>query len=125
MIFLPLLLMMQPQVDCEDPMTQLDMNICSRQEFKVADKALNEQWSKIAVHKKANNEAAQRNGVEGGYFEILLKSQRAWISFKDRHCDAVADSYRGGSIRPLIYNKSRTKLTKQRTDQLQKMIEPN
>ncbi|MEO9914311.1 MAG: lysozyme inhibitor LprI family protein [Parasphingorhabdus sp.] len=125
MILLPILLMMQPQLDCEDPVTQLDMNICSRQEFEVADKALNEQWSKVAAHKKSNDESALKNGVKGGYFEILLKSQRAWIAFKDRHCDAVADAYRGGSIRPLIYNDCRTNLTKQRTDQLQKMIEPN
>jgi uncharacterized protein YecT (DUF1311 family) len=124
-IVLPLLFLLQPQVDCNEPITQRDMNFCSHQEFEVADKALNEQWRKVAAHKKRDDEAAAKNEAEGGYFQKLLDAQRAWLAYRDNHCEAVSDVYRGGSIRPLIHNLCKAELTAQRTDQLQKMIEPN
>ncbi|MEO9600902.1 lysozyme inhibitor LprI family protein [Parasphingorhabdus sp.] len=103
----------------------MDMNFCSRQEFEAADEALNEQWRKVSAHKKRNDEAAKANGTEGGYFQKLLEAQRAWLSYRDSHCEAASDAYRGGSIRPLIHNHCKAELTAQRTDQLQNMIEPN
>ncbi len=125
MIFFPLLLLVQPQTDCKDPLTQLDLNICSGREFDAADEELNGQWGRVAEHKKSSDEWAKKNGKEGGYFQKLLEAQRAGLSYRAKHCEAVSDAYRGGSIRLLIHNLCKTELTKQRTDQLQKMIEPN
>ena len=31
----------QPQVDCENAMTQMDMNICAGREYQAADRELN------------------------------------------------------------------------------------
>ncbi len=121
---LPLLLMgAEPAIDCENAMTQMDMNYCSFEDYKAADAQLNEAWVVASARAKGNDSWARDNGREAGYFAKLLEAQRAWINFRDSHCEAEADRYRGGSIWPLIYSSCKTKLTFERTQQLTEYVE--
>jgi len=52
----------------------------------------------------------------------LLEAQRAWITFRDAHCTAVALPNQGGTIHPLIYNSCRAAVTRQRTEQLRELV---
>lgn len=123
-MILPLLLMAQtppnPAWDCDDPIAQQEMNWCSHQEFLAADAELNTQWKRTADHMKQLDAAygAATDGEESGNFATLLKAQRAWISFRDAHCASEGKMFSGGSIQPLIINGCKTRLTKQRTEQL-------
>ena len=116
MILLALAMMAQPATapDCGDAMTQAEMNACSYAEYQSADAALNAEWT-IA------RDVAKRRDL----FAELLKAQRAWLAFRDAHCEAVAAQYAGGSIRPLIHNSCLTELTETRTTQLREMSEAN
>ena len=55
--------------------------------------------------------------------DALLKAQRSWIAFRDGHCETEGFKYRGGSIEPLIVHSCRATLTRQRTQQLNSLLE--
>lgn len=93
--------------------TQVEMNACSYRTYQAVDRELNDTWVAVA------NDV--RNGR--GNLEPLRKAQRTWITFRDQHCTAMADQYRGGSIRPLVLNTCLTKVTRERIVQLREFNE--
>ncbi len=102
----------QNQVDpCEAEDTQLNLNLCSRQKYKKADAKLNATWKELL--KDMSDEAKA---------EIRVV-QKAWLKFRDAHCNYEASFYEGGSIQPLIFNNCMRDLTEQRTKQLQDQID--
>ncbi|MEE3719906.1 lysozyme inhibitor LprI family protein [Tumidithrix elongata RA019] len=52
--------------------------------------------------------------------ERLVDAQLAWISFRDRNCKFASERFQGGSIAPMIYSNCIERLTKQRTDELER-----
>jgi uncharacterized protein YecT (DUF1311 family) len=114
-----------PPLDCREPLTQLAMNICSYQDFQAADRALNAQWAVSERQARAIDRENPPPTPAEGRFRQLLTAQRAWIAFRDAHCLALADQYRGGSIRPLMQNTCMTALTQSRTAQLREFSETN
>ncbi|ROM76883.1 MULTISPECIES: lysozyme inhibitor LprI family protein [Pseudomonas] len=103
----PLLFISPAQADdCANAMTQGDMNQCSAQEYKAADKELNDLYKQITGRLKDNPEAKQ----------MLVKAQRAWIAFRDAECDFSASGVEGGSVYPLIYSTCMTTQTKTRVE---------
>lgn len=123
MIGLALLALSAQAIDCENAMTQRDMNYCAGEDFKAADKALNAQWSLTAEAMKERDAAAADTADDGrdGYFEALLKAQRAWISYRDAHCVTVGYDARGGTLEPLLYSSCMAHLTRLRTADLEEL----
>lgn len=109
----------EPQVDCEDPMTQMAMNICSGRDYKAADRELNAVWKKASARAKEWDAEVG----DGTQHRELLAAQRAWLTFRDAQCSFEANQYRGGSIMPLIQSTCLTTLTKARTEQLREYLE--
>ncbi len=110
--------------DAWGDLPQQGMNYCAYQDYQKADRALNIVWPQIKAKMKALDESnkewmpEQANGEEN-----LLKAQRAWIDYRDRHCAAEGAEYAGGSIRPLIENSCLASLTRKRTEELLLMLE--
>ena len=117
----------EPQVDCDDPMTQSAMNICSWRSYKQADEELNAAWKKASARAKENDAAAARYDGPTDGFERLLAAQRAWLKFRDAQCLAENGKREdSGTIWPLLQNSCLEALTEQRTNQLRSYIEmPN
>jgi len=107
--------------DCTDSgnLPQQGMNHCAYVDWQTADRALNIAWAKVREHMKgldaSNREyyPAQANGEDS-----LLKAQRAWIDYRDGHCDAEGASFTGGSMQPLIINSCKASMTRKRTEEL-------
>lgn len=116
-----------PQVDCEDPMTQTAMNICSWQSYKRADEELNAVWKQASARAKQSDAAAAEYDGATDAFDRLLAAQRAWLEFRDAQC--LAENGRredSGTIWPLLQNSCLEALTEERTNQLRSYIEmPN
>lgn len=112
----------EPDVDCNNAMTQFDMNVCSARDYEAADAELNAQWT---ITKKAMAEVdrdiddVDQRGAE----KSLLSAQRAWITYRDGQCEAQGYRYYGGSIRPLIVSSCLADLTRNRTEELKALIE--
>ncbi len=103
-------------VDCSAPQTQADMTHCAGLAYQAADADLN------ATYQLAMNDwLGGRNAPSG---QALLTAQRAWLSYRDAHCSAVAAKYEGGSIQPMMHADCLTRLTKARTEEIRAYAEP-
>lgn len=128
MIFASLLLLSavaaDPEVDCENAMAQSELNACAWQEYERADAAMNAQW-KVTSARMKEIDAGFDNSYDKrpGYFDTLLAAQRAWITYRDRHCVSEGYSMRGGSAEPMVISGCMATLTDQRTAQLKALIE--
>jgi uncharacterized protein YecT (DUF1311 family) len=113
----------EEQVDCTNAMSQADMNDCANQDFEKADKELN------AVYKQAlesqvevDKQAADMGPNYVGAVKALKKAQRAWIDYRDGHCDGVGYEAVGGSMAPMLVSGCLAGLTQNRTKELNDLI---
>ena len=87
------------------------MNAGAAAEFAKADKELNEGYAKVIG---VLDDEAQ---------EMLKRSQRAWVAFRDAEAAFQADAEaRGGSMWPLVHEGVRGKLTKERVKALREYL---
>ncbi|WP_338243636.1 lysozyme inhibitor LprI family protein [Aurantiacibacter hainanensis] len=112
-----------PAPECAEPMTQQDMNYCAAREWEAADALLNRQWRKTAEAMQARDIAARPDDGRPGYYSQLLRGQRAWLVYRDRHCASVGYNARGGSLEPLLVADCKTALTRDRTRQLHELAD--
>ncbi|RIV84785.1 DUF1311 domain-containing protein [Aurantiacibacter xanthus] len=100
------------------------MTMCAARDYEEADAALNAQWSQTADVMRARDRDLDRvYDDRPGYFETLLAAQRAWLTYRDKHCASAGYRYRGGSMEPMIVSGCKTRLTEQRTRELADLIE--
>ncbi len=113
----------EPDVDCKNPMTQYDMNVCSDRDYREADKALNAQWAAVKPIIKEWDESLESLGMIPSAETSLLKAQRAWIDYRDGQCDAEEAAVQGGTMAPTIYSSCMAELTRKRTLELKELVE--
>jgi len=97
--------------NCNNPETQLEMNVCSAQQYRLEDAKLNKNYKELV--RKLDPSEKQR----------LKAVQLSWIKFRDLQCEFEASKYEGGSIQPLVRSSCLTQMTKQRNKDLRAMIE--
>ncbi|HVI06279.1 MAG TPA: lysozyme inhibitor LprI family protein [Sphingomicrobium sp.] len=95
-------------------LTQMGMNMCAGREFERADRDLNLEWAKAKGWAKDDPQTSR----------LLLRSQRAWLKYRDAQCELMADEDRGGSIAPLEQGKCLTGMTRERTEALANFAKP-
>lgn len=105
------------EVDCETAMTQMDINICAKQEFTLADALLNDAYADARRTMRDLDTGLQdgRKGAEAA----LKEAQRAWITFRDTACEAEGFLVRGGTAEAMVIYGCLARLTDQRTSDLQ------
>jgi uncharacterized protein YecT (DUF1311 family) len=109
---------------CPNAKTQLDMNECFAQLYQDADAQLNAAYNNlIGAMKKDLSEAQHENtpariSHDQTAMNKLLAAQRAWLTYRDAHCDSVKFQYEGGSIQPTIWSQCMAETTQQRTTTL-------
>jgi uncharacterized protein YecT (DUF1311 family) len=96
---------------CADPQTQTEMTQCAAEAYKAADAVLNQVYKQL-VAKLETEEKAQ-----------LKEAQTAWLKYRDTNGDFVADQYKGGTMRPMIYANCLEDVTSKRTAELRTQIE--
>ena len=112
-----------PPLDCANAQTQADMNQCAYLDFEKADKELNAVY-KDALKSQAevDKQAAEMGPDYVGAVKALKKAQRAWIDYRDGHCDGVGYEAVGGSMQPMLIAGCQTQLTMNRTKELRELI---
>ncbi len=111
------------QLNCENStnMNQQEMNMCSYQDFKNADAELNKIWPKAKAFANSMDEdllEGDQTAADG-----LLKSQKAWLIYRDQQCELEGFTSRGGSMQPLLVSGCKTKLTNARIKELNGIID--
>jgi uncharacterized protein YecT (DUF1311 family) len=87
----------------------MEMNQCSGEQYKKADARLNVVYRKALTLLTTDlDKARNRNdNDETKHVEISIQklkaAERAWIQYRDLHCDAAGHEYEGGSMRPMMW----------------------
>lgn len=90
--------------------SQSEMNPEAATNFEVADKQMNKVYADLIS--KIDKESQEK----------LKIVQRAWLVYRDAQADLISDfDARGGSMAPMIYEGTRTELTKTRIENLKKV----
>lgn len=87
--------------------TQAEMNEEAKKAHSLADKEMTLVYKTLMANLTTQSEK-----------DLLLAAQRAWITYKEAHCKALAQQYEGGSMMPLIYYGCLEEMTRQRMEQL-------
>ncbi len=113
------------ELDCSTgDLPQQGLNICAAREAENADAELNAQWRLTSDAMKASDREIDRTyDKQPGYFETLLSAQRAWLTYRDKHCLVASFEMRGGSAAPMIHGGCMAELTRARTAQLKSLVE--
>ena len=111
-----------PPLDCTSLDTQAAMNACSHRAFESADAALNVVWNDVRAIAKRRDASMQDEDDQPGYWDTLLKAQRAWLTYRDAHCRFASYDARGGSLQPTLINDCMADLTKARTQRLRGLL---
>lgn len=98
---------------CKDAVSTKDMQDCVDAEWKKADAELNHTYQETL--KKLKPDAA----------DLLKKAQRAWITYRDAHCDAEYKMWQGGTAAGVALVQCRATLTQRRTKEIQETYSPN
>ena len=92
---------------CADVQDQHTMNRCAQEDFQKADAELNKVYQQLLLK------------LETAHKEKLKLAQRAWVAFRDAHCECESFAFDGGSMQPLIRSSCLAQVTRDRTRQLQ------
>lgn len=111
----------QDKVDCDNAMTQTEMNLCAEQDYRAADAELN------AVYRKAMAAMKQIDGDLDqdlkGAVDALRDAQRAWVPYRNKACAAEGYLARGGTMEPMLVSGCLERLTRQRIGDLQVLVD--
>lgn len=91
------------------------MNECGLDSFQKSDNRLNIVYKKLVAQIQTSSDS---KSTKRKYLDSLLKGQRAWLVYRDSHCNLQTLPMEGGSIRPLLYSSCLQELTEERTKQL-------
>jgi len=114
----------EPEVDCDNAETQMEMNICADRDYADADGELNAAYKKaMAAAQKMDVEYKDMGEQYVGAVDALKRAQRAWIGYRDGQCELAGFEARGGSLEPLLVSGCLADLTRKRTAELKAVYE--
>lgn len=80
----------EPEPDCRDPRTQVEMNLCAVRDYDAADAEMNRVYARL------------RAALDAEARPPLVELQRAWLRFRNLQCAFEASGYEGGSMQPFL-----------------------
>lgn len=98
-------------INCAKATTTVEINECAGRAAKAADRLLNQAYQKLT--RKISSQQKQR----------LTQAQLDWIKFRDRTCEFEAGELGGGTASTAAYLSCITRVTTQRTADLQRYLE--
>jgi uncharacterized protein YecT (DUF1311 family) len=103
-------------LSCANASNQMDLTKCAFDDWKAADADLNAAYQQVMTRLKAQD--AELSDSQKGGPEALRDAQRAWITFRDKTCEAEGFAMRGGSAEPMVVGFCLGRLTRERTSHL-------
>jgi uncharacterized protein YecT (DUF1311 family) len=101
------------KVDCnnEDAFTTTTARICANLAYQKSDSLL------VIVYKKLLVDQDSDSGRN-----YIIKLQKEWRSFRDKHCNIVWERYKGGSMQASAFLSCLTELTNNRRKELEALL---
>jgi uncharacterized protein YecT (DUF1311 family) len=114
---------------CDWAQTQQEMNQCSGEQYRKADARLNTLYAKLIglmekdiAAAKQENDAEEKNYNEAA-IQKLRAAEKAWIQYRDLHCDAARYQIGGGSMSPMVWADCMASTTEHRIEDLKNAYE--
>ena len=109
--------------DCRIPTTQMDITVCSSEEFEHVDAELNRVWRTVSAKLQRWDKSPERKRDKlTALYPGLLSAQRAWLRYREEQCSIEGlYSAEGGSAYQSFISLCRTRITKQRIDELKRI----
>jgi uncharacterized protein YecT (DUF1311 family) len=108
-------------IDCSRAMAQQELNACAYQDWEAADAELNAVYRQVVAIYREMDESMPPE--YGSAYETLRDGQRAWVTFRDKGCEAEGFAFRGGSAEPLLVYGCMRRVTEERIGHLYGMLE--
>lgn len=106
---------------CADAQNQMELTQCAYDEWQIADAELNEVYPRVMAILKAQD--AELDPIYQGGPAALRDAQRAWVTFRDKTCEAEGFAMRGGSAEPMVVAGCLRTLTEERIGHLYGMLD--
>lgn len=104
---------------------QADMGIKAEAARRAADSRMNVVYRRAQVAMKALDAQDTSRGGGFGFAATLLDAQRKWIALRDRQCPIEQAVFQGGSMAPMVGAQCATRMTDERTHDLQALLTDN
>lgn len=97
---------------CDAATTQLDLNQCYGEQFSKVDAHLNKVYASLLKQTRGETAIQRVKAVE-----------KAWIRYRDLHCEAAKSEFEGGSMSPMVWAQCMTMTTEHRIEELKAAYE--
>jgi uncharacterized protein YecT (DUF1311 family) len=104
---------------------QSDLNIKAEAAYKAADRQMTVVWRRALAAMKALDAQEISRGGGFGFEAATLDAQRKWLVFRDRQCSIERAMFKGGSMAPMVGAECATRMTRERTADLQALLADN
>lgn len=124
------------QIGCDTiDASQLDMNLCSAQSYKIADSIVSVQYNILlnyldSLYKVESTNVLPTDTLELDYLKrinkqklSLMAAQKQFIEYRKNFIDIISNEFYGGSIRPLMVNIYALDVTVNHLKTLTKLID--
>jgi uncharacterized protein YecT (DUF1311 family) len=91
---------------CDDAQSEAEMQVCTDKAYKASNAELNALYRKIQKRLADDKDTGQ----------LLVKAQRAWLSFRDAECAFSSSGAAGGSVYPTTLSMCLDDLTRKRVN---------
>jgi uncharacterized protein YecT (DUF1311 family) len=115
--------MADDEIKCNAEGNQQEMNACAYDDLADADATLNATYKKAMAFAKDQDESYKDQPDLQGAVAALKKAQRAWLDYRDGHCEGYGFGARGGSMEPMLVAGCQADLTKKRTAELKELMD--
>lgn len=100
---------------CDAAMTQLDLNQCYGEQFRKADSHLNKVYASLLKQMQSQKRETA--------IQELKTAEKAWLRYRDLHCEAARYEYEGGSMSPMVWAQCMAMTTEHRIDEIKAAYE--
>lgn len=101
---------------------QASMSIKAETEYKQADQEMNGIWRQVSAAMTALDAQNTSRGGGFGFAATALNAQRKWLVLRDQQCSIEEAIFQGGSMAPMVGDQCKTRMTKERTADLQSLL---
>jgi uncharacterized protein YecT (DUF1311 family) len=118
-----------PDHACDDAKSQSELTQCAGEQYHKADARLNSIYRKALETMLKDLSDAQDHkdpdliNYSQQAIEKLKAAERAWIQYRDLHCEAARHQFEGGSMSPMIWGFCMAQTTLDRIDELKSAYE--
>ncbi|MEL6372402.1 MAG: lysozyme inhibitor LprI family protein [Pseudomonadota bacterium] len=110
------------RANCNEPRSQAEMTVCAGKDLEKADRELNRVYKLVRAAMVKNDAGAEPPLQKKGFKKALIQAQRAWITYRDRHCEIIGLEWYGGSGQSAAVSICLAAMTRARTAQLKNFL---